>query len=125
MGKRSMPSVFGSSSYELFFKSKMAMGRLQPPRYRFHVRNSCEVSRYAILLPSGEKLVRSARGTCSIFGVPPSAGMTYTSGLPSYSPVKAIHFPSGENLGKTSSPIWEVSRRAEPPSREEIHRSPA
>src|SRR6266481_3121031 len=174
MGKRSIPSVFGSSSYELLFKSKMAMGRLQPPRYRFHVRNSCEVSRYAILLPSGEKLVRSARGTCSIFGVPPcgetrkslvyrpggalkrserkrmflpsgvqprtmsfdgwkvsrfgsppSADMTYTSGLPSYSPVKAIHFPSGENFGNTSSPTWEVRRRAVPPSREEIHRSPA
>src|SRR6266403_4497210 len=61
----------------------------------------------------------------SRFGSPPSADMTYTYGLPPYSTVKAIHFPSGENFGNTSSPTWEVSRRAAPPSREEIHRSPA
>ena len=35
----------------------------------------------------------------SRFGVPPSTGITYTSTLPSYCPVKAIHWPSGENTG--------------------------
>src|SRR2546426_1095210 len=43
---------------------------------------------------------RSAPG-CHVkrFGSPPSAGTTYTSRLPAYSPLKAIHFPSGEKCG--------------------------
>ena len=32
----------------------------------------------------------------SLFGSPPSAGTMYTSRFPSYSPVNAIHVPSGE-----------------------------
>src|ERR1700687_4560996 len=80
-----------------------------------------------MFLPSGvqPRTISFDGWNVSRFGSPPSADITYTSGLPSYSPVKAIHLPSGENLGKTSSPTWEVSRRAAPPSREEIHRSPA
>src|SRR5215212_6201391 len=35
-------------------------------------------------------------------GSPPSAGMMKTSTLPSYCPVKAIHFPSGEKIGSPS-----------------------
>ena len=41
--------------------------------------------------------------------------MTYTSALPSYSPVKAMSEPSCENLGNVSSPSCIVSRVATPP----------
>ena len=41
--------------------------------------------------------------------------MTYTSVLPSYWPVKASHFPSGENRANISFPSWLVSLRATPP----------
>ena len=40
----------------------------------------------------------------------PPTGMTYTSRLPWYSPVKAIQRPSGENRGMTSRPSSAVSR---------------
>ena len=36
--------------------------------------------------------------------------------MPSYSPVKATCFPSGEKRGEVSEPSWEVRRRAEPPA---------
>ena len=36
----------------------------------------------------------------SRLGTPPAAGTTYTSWLPSYSPVKATIVPSGEKLGE-------------------------
>src|SRR5215472_11079399 len=51
--------------------------------------------------------------------------MMYTSVLPSYSPVKAIQRPSGENFGAYSLPMPFVSLAASPPSRETIHKSPA
>ena len=47
-------------------------------------------------------------------GEPPSTGMTYTWRVPLYWPVKAIDLQSGENLGASSSPSPEVSRRAGP-----------
>src|SRR6185436_19702032 len=52
-------------------------------------------------LPSGvQPSTRSAPGChVSRFGSPPSAGTTYTSTLPAYSPLKAIHLPSGEKCG--------------------------
>ena len=69
---------------------------------------------------------RSAPG-CQVrrFGSPPAAGMTNTSTLPSYSPLKATSEPSGENRGLVSLPGWEVRRREDPPSRLVIQRSPA
>ncbi len=59
----------------------------------------------------------------SRLGSPPSAGTTKTSWLPSYSPVKAIHFPSGEKRGKYSVPGWDVRRRAMPPASPTTQRS--
>jgi len=61
----------------------------------------------------------------SRLGTPPSAGMTNASRLWSYSPVNAIHFPSGENLGLLSDPGFEVRRAALPPDRGTDQRSPA
>src|SRR5262249_30305406 len=51
-------------------------------------------------------------------------GITYTSVLPSYCPVKAIEEPSGEKQGFVSMPALVVSRVATPPSRPTVHRSP-
>ena len=42
-------------------------------------------------------------------------GMVYTSVLPSYCPVNAMYFPSGEIRGNISYPISEVNLRAVPP----------
>src|SRR5712691_12679260 len=50
-------------------------------------------------------------------GSPPSAATTYTSKLPAYSPLKAIHFPSGEKCGFVVWPWKLVTRRATPPAR--------
>src|SRR3954467_14750025 len=68
-----------------------------------------------------------ASGTMSEVNVsrragPPDDGMTYTSRLPWYSPVKAIQRPSGENFGLRSRPASEVSRVAAPPDRGTAHR---
>src|SRR5262249_38657261 len=41
------------------------------------------------------------------------------------SPEKAIQRPSGEYLGKSSVPGFDVRRRAVPPERATLHRSPA
>jgi len=49
------------------------------------------------------------------FGTPPWAGITYTSVLPSYWPVKANCFPSGEKRANISNPASLVRRRATPP----------
>src|SRR6266513_2698266 len=57
----------------------------------------------------------------SRFGSPPSDGMTNTSTFPSYWPVNAIHFPSGENTGNRSCPPV-VNCRASPPSRGTLQR---
>src|SRR5580704_19678618 len=43
--------------------------------------------------------------------------------LPSYCPVKAIQFPSGENVGSPSCPPV-VSCRASPPPRGTVHKYP-
>ncbi len=59
----------------------------------------------------------------SRFGVPPSIGITYTSVLPVYWPLNAIHLPSGEIDGLVSSPGEVVSRRAIPPLRSTIQMS--
>src|SRR3569833_1838643 len=55
--------------------------------------------------------------------VPPADGMTYTSRLPWYSPVNAIHRPSGENRGMTSRPSSAVNRVAAPPERDTDQRN--
>src|SRR6266581_3303345 len=52
----------------------------------------------------------------SRLGAPPSAGITYTSVLPSYCDVNAICEPSGENRGNDVYPGPLVRRRAMPPS---------
>src|SRR5947209_18505685 len=52
----------------------------------------------------------------SRLGVPPSAGIAYTSRLPSYSEVNATCFPSGENRGNDVQPGPLVRRRATRPS---------
>src|SRR3982750_2542297 len=43
--------------------------------------------------------------------------MRYTSRLPAYSPLNAIHFPSGEKWGFNVCPWKLVKRRALPPER--------
>src|SRR5262249_10293928 len=50
-------------------------------------------------------------------GSPPSAETTYTSRVPAYSPLNAIHLPSGEKRGLPAWPWKLVSRRASPPAR--------
>jgi hypothetical protein len=45
--------------------------------------------------------------------------------LPSYSAVNATVLPSGESLGKRSTPSCDVSRRATPPARGTVQRSAA
>ena len=78
-------------------------------------------------LPSGvQPSARSGEGCqVSLFGTPPAAGTTKTSTLPSYSPVKAMSLPSGENTGSVSVPAPLVRRAASPPSRGTLHKSPA
>src|SRR5580704_17675949 len=56
-------------------------------------------------------------------GVPPLAEIMYTFSLPSYSPVKAIHWPSGEKCGPRLMPGPAVRRIASPPSRLTFQRS--
>src|SRR5262249_26011368 len=77
------------------------------------------------LLPSGVQPTAASFAGChvSLRGSPPAAGMTYTSSFPSYCPVKAIHFPSGEKYGLLSCPPV-VSWRASPPARDTLHRYP-
>src|SRR5258706_9252593 len=50
-------------------------------------------------------------------GSPPSAGTTYTSRLPAYSPLNATQRPSGEKRGLLACPWKLVSRCASPPAR--------
>src|SRR6516162_7680735 len=71
-----------------------------------------------IFFPSGVQPTTTSEPGCQVIllGVPPSAGITYTSAFPSYSPVKAIDFPSGENEGWLSCPPV-VNCRASPPDR--------
>ena len=70
-------------------------------------------------LPSGDQPCTLSAPGCHVsrFGSPPSAGTTYTSVLPEYSPLNAIHFPSGEKCGLVVSPWKLVRRRATPPAR--------
>src|SRR5262249_43125277 len=74
-------------------------------------------------LPSGvHPCTRSLPGCqVSLLGSPPSDGTTYTSLFPAYSPLKAIHFPSGEKCGLAVCPWKLVIRRAAPPARSTIH----
>src|SRR5262245_16516974 len=77
-----------------------------------------------IALPSGvQPCTRSGSG-CHVSrrGSPPSAETTYTSALPAYSPLNAIHLPSGEKRGLLACPWKLVSRRASPPARGTIQR---
>src|SRR4030042_27421 len=71
------------------------------------------------------RTMSGAGGQVSRRGSPPSAGMTKTSTLPSYSPVKAIREPSGEKTGLVSTPGPEVILWDAPPSRGTFQRSPA
>jgi hypothetical protein len=77
-------------------------------------------------VPSGVQptTASSAGWNVSRRGVPPVAGTTKTSWLPSYSPLKATSVPSGENWGFVSDPTPDVRCRAVPPSRPTIQRSP-
>jgi len=95
--------------------------------------NSSENREYAVRpeakstrLPSGVHPITASGAGCQVrrLGSPPSAGITNTSTLPSYSPVKAMRVPSGENDGLVSTPGPAVSLRAVPPSRGTLHRSP-
>src|SRR5688500_11557414 len=56
--------------------------------------------------PSGVQPSTMAEPGCHVklFGSPPSLGTRYTSKLPAYSPLKAIHLPSGEKCGLTVCP---------------------
>src|SRR5260370_39215702 len=51
--------------------------------------------------PSGVQPCTVSAPGCQVkrFGSPPSAATTYTSKLPAYSPLNAIHFPSVEKCG--------------------------
>ncbi len=95
--------------------------------------NSSEKREYAVRveakstrLPSGVQPMTVSAAGCHVsrFGSPPEAGITKTSTLPSYSPVKAMRLPSGEKDGLVSTPGPAVRRRAAPPSRGTLHRSP-
>src|SRR5262245_51642995 len=83
--------------------------------------------RNRMFLPSGVQPTTSSGSGCyaSRFGTPPAAGTTNTSVFPSYWPVNATCVPSGENAASLSSPGPAVRRRASPPSRDTIHKSPA
>src|ERR1035438_5635093 len=58
-------------------------------------------------------------------GTPPCAGIVKTSTLPSYSLVKAIWEPSGENFGFVFRPPPAVSCLASPPARGTLQSSSA
>ena len=77
--------------------------------------------------PSGVQPATWSSAGCQVSrrGTPPVASTTYTSTLPSYSPVNATSEPSGEKYGSVSRPTPLVRRRASPPSRPTIQRSPA
>ena len=77
------------------------------------------------MLPSGVHPWTSSMDGWKVIrlGVPPSEGITYTSLLPSYSAVNAIHFPSLEKRGSDSLPTPLVRRWASPPLREAFQRS--
>src|SRR5207248_10519042 len=81
--------------------------------------------RNKIFFPSGVHPTATSSAGCHVnrFGSPPAAGTTYISALPSYSPVNAIHFPSGENTGFVSCPPV-VNWCASPPSRGTLHKYP-
>src|SRR5512132_4281015 len=70
-------------------------------------------------LPSGIHPCTVSAPGCQVsrLGSPPSALTTYTSRLPAYSPLNAIHFPSGEKCGFEVCPGKLVIRRARPPAR--------
>src|SRR5579872_2148463 len=70
-------------------------------------------------LPSGVQPSTVSAPGCQVrrFGSPPSDETTYTSTLPAYSPLNAIHFPSGEKCGFVVRPWKLVRRRATPPPR--------
>src|SRR5262245_28786147 len=72
-----------------------------------------------IALPSGVQPCTTSGTGCHVSrrGSPPSAETTYTSRLPAYSPLNAIHLPSGEKRGLPACPWKLVSRRASPPAR--------
>src|SRR5262245_27632446 len=72
--------------------------------------------------PSGVQPCTVSPPGCQVsrFGSPPSAGTTYTSVLPLYSALNAIHLPSGENFGFVVAPWKLVSRRAMPPARSTV-----
>src|ERR1051326_4548240 len=76
--------------------------------------------------PSGDQPRAWSAAGCqvSLRGSPPSAGITYTSGLPLRLDVKATQRPSGESWGSLSTAGVLVSRFASPPSRGAIQRSP-
>ena len=79
-----------------------------------------------MLFPSGVQPCTLSADACHVrrLGSPPIAGMTKTSVLPPYSPLKAIHFPSGESFGLLSLPTL-VNRRAAPPARSTTQMLPA
>src|SRR5580698_276718 len=83
----------------------------------------CEAKR--IFLPSGVHPATMSGPAWKVTrrGVPPLAEITYTFSLPSYSPVKAIHWPSGEKCGPRLIPGPAVRRTALPPWRLTFHRS--
>src|SRR5512138_158443 len=77
------------------------------------------VEENSIDLPSGVHPSTISAPGCQVnrCGSPPSAETTYTSKLPAYSPLKAIHFPSGEKCGFAVCPWKLVSLLAAPPPR--------
>src|SRR5277367_3679566 len=78
-----------------------------------------------IFLPSGVHPAAMSGPSWKVTrrGVPPFAEIMYTFSFPSYSPVKAIHWPSGEKCGPRLMPGPAVRRTASPPSRLTFQRS--
>src|SRR5271170_7192181 len=78
-----------------------------------------------IFLPSGVHPAAMSGPSWKVTrrGVPPFAEIMYTFSLPAYSPVNAIHWPSGEKCGPRLMPGPAVRRIASPPSRLTFHRS--
>src|ERR1041385_3312025 len=70
-------------------------------------------------LPSGVQPSTTSGLGCHVsrLGSPPPPETTYTSALPAYSPLNAIHLPSGEKRGFEACPWKLVSLRASPPAR--------
>jgi hypothetical protein len=76
----------------------------------------------SVARPSHDVVAAEKNVNCR--GVPPPDGITNTSLLPKRLDENAIHRPSGENLGYTSSAVFTVKRTGPDPSSFAVQMSP-